>query len=126
MMTRILLLCGLIACSCNTTRQVETKLYFGQSRLDGGVVSEKEWNEFVAVYISRVFPAGSTVENANGNWYDTAQQRLITEPSKVVTAINRRSARLDQQIDSLRYWYRALHKQQSVLRVDRRVKARLF
>ncbi|PZR29813.1 MAG: hypothetical protein DI535_01545 [Citrobacter freundii] len=51
---------------------------------------------------------------------------MITEPSKVVTAISRPSAKLSEQIDSLRYWYKTLYRQQSVLRVDRRVDARLF
>ncbi len=125
MLTRIFFCC-LVLCSCSATRQVETKLYFGQFKLDGGTVSEKEWNEFVAKYVSRVFPEGSTVESATGNWYDTASQKLVVEPSKVVTAINKPSARLNQQIDSLRYWYKQLHQQQSVLRVDRKVKARLF
>jgi hypothetical protein len=125
MLTRIFLCC-LVFCSCSTARKVETKLYFGQFKLDGGTVSEKEWNEFVVHYVSKVFPDGSTIENASGNWYDTAQQKLVIEPSKVLTAINSPSARLDQQIDSLRYWYKQLYQQQSVLRVDRKVKAKLF
>lgn len=126
MLMRVLLLCTLIACSCSTTKQIETKLYFGQFKLDGGIVTENEWNEFVKEYVIRVFPDGSTIENASGNWYDTAQHRLIAEPSKVLTAVNRPSAKLSEQIDSLRYWYKELYKQQSVLRVDRRVNARLF
>lgn len=121
---------SLFACvlfvACNTSRQVETKLYFGQLKLNGGMVTEKEWGEFVKDYVAKVFPEGSTVESANGNWYDTAQHQLVIEPSKVVTAINRPSAKLDRQIDSLRYWYKQLHHQQSVLRVDRKVRARLF
>jgi hypothetical protein len=105
---------------------VETRLYFGQFKLDGGTVSEKEWNDFVETYVSRVFPDGSTVQNATGNWYDTAQHKLISEPSKVIIAVNRPSAALNRSIDSLRYWYKIIHNQQSVLRVDRKVKASLF
>jgi hypothetical protein len=105
---------------------VETRLYFGQFKLDGGTVSENEWNDFVVQYVSRVFPEGSTVENANGNWYDTAQHKLVIEPSKVLTSINKPSRKLDKQIDSLRNWYKRLYQQQSVLRVDRKVNARLF
>jgi hypothetical protein len=105
---------------------VETRLYFGQFKLDGGTVSEKEWDAFVEQYVSRVFPEGSTIENATGNWYDTAQRKLVTEPSKVVIAIGKPSATQSQKIDSLRYWYKNLHQQQSVLRVDKKVKARMF
>lgn len=125
MLTRIFLCC-LVFCSCSTSRQVETRLYFGQFKLDGGSVSEKEWNDFVVQYVSKVFPDGSTIENASGNWYDTAQHKLVIEPSKVLTAINQHSDKLDQRIDSLRYWYKQLYQQQSVLRVDRKVRARLF
>ena len=125
MLTRIFLCC-LVFCSCSTSRQVETRLYFGQFKLDGGTVSEKEWNDFVVQYVSKVFPDGSTIENASGNWYDTAQHTLVIEPSKVLTAINQHSDKLDQRIDSLRYWYKQLYQQQSVLRVDRKVRARLF
>lgn len=125
MWTRLIISCLLFA-SCGTARQMETKLYFGQNKLDGSVVSETEWNAFVEQYVSRVFPDGSTIQNATGNWYDTSQHRLVTEPSKVVIAINKPSARLNRQIDSLRYWYKTLHHQQSVLRVDRKVDAKLF
>ena len=121
-----LIVCCLLLYSCSSSRQVETRLYFGQFKLDGGVVSDKEWNEFVEQYVSKVFPDGSTIENATGNWYDTAQRKLVTEPSKVLIAINRPSARLDEKIDSLRYWYKQIHQQQSVLRVDKKVKARMF
>lgn len=120
------LLCSLILCSCAASKQVETKLYFGQSRLDGGMVSKKEWEHFVEQYVTKVFPEGSTIQNATGNWYDTAQHKLVTEPSKVVIAINKPSSRLNDQIDSLRYWYKLIYQQQSVLRVDRKVKAKLF
>ena len=120
-----LLLLSLIVFSCGTARQVETRLYFGQLKRDGGTVSEKEWNEFVEKYVGRVFPEGNTIENATGNWFDTSSRKLITEPSKVVVSINRRSRNLDRQIDSLCHWYKLLYDQQSVLRVDRKVKAAL-
>ncbi|MFC0772643.1 DUF3574 domain-containing protein [Terrimonas alba] len=121
-----LILCCLLVYSCSSSRQVETRLYFGQFKLDGGMVSEKEWNAFVEQYVSRVFPEGSTIENATGNWYDTAQHKLVTEPSKVVIAIGKPSATQSQKIDSLRYWYKQIHQQQSVLRVDKKVKAKMF
>lgn len=121
-----LILCCLFLYSCSASRQVETRLYFGQFKLDGGTVTEKEWNNFVEQYVAKVFPEGSTIENATGNWYDTAQQKLVTEPSKVVIAIGKPSSQQSEKIDSLRYWYKQLHNQQSVLRVDKKVKAKMF
>lgn len=121
-----LIVCCLLLSACSTSRQMETKLYFGQFKLDGGTVSDEEWNNFVKNYVSKVFTDGSTIENASGYWYDTATHKLIVEPSKVITAVNRPTVKLNQQIDSLGYWYKKLFKQQSVLRVDRKVNAKLF
>jgi len=121
-----LILCCVLLYSCSASRQVETRLYFGQFKLDGGTVSEKEWNSFVEQYVAKVFPDGSTIENATGNWYDTAQQKLVVEPSKVVIAIGKPSSVQSEKIDSLRYWYKQMHNQQSVLRVDKKVNAKMF
>ena len=124
-LVRLLCICILLS-ACNASRQVETRLYFGQSKLDGGMVSEKEWSHFLEQYVARLFPEGSTIENATGNWYDTSQHKLVTEPSRVVVAIGKISPAKSERIDSLRYWYKTLHQQQSVLRVDKKVKARMF
>jgi hypothetical protein len=116
----------LLLCSCSGQKMIQTDLYFGQSKLNGGKVSEKEWNAFVAQYVSKVFPQGSTIIKAMGNWYDTAQQQFITESSNIVISVNIMSPNLNKQVDSLRYWYKTLHQQQSVLRVDKKVKIRKF
>jgi hypothetical protein len=78
MIARIAIFCLFLA-SCTASRHTETRLYFGQTKLDGSTVSEKEWIGFVENYVARVFPDGSTIENATGNWYDTASRRLVTE-----------------------------------------------
>lgn len=122
MILRLLLLSVLLY-ACSGPRRLQTDLYFGQLKPDGGMVSEQQWNEFMDQHISRVFPQGSTVLSATGRWYDTAAQKLISEPSHIVTTIHPQSPKLDRQIDSLRALYKVLHQQQSVLRVDRKVKA---
>lgn len=109
--------------SCRTSQLTETNLYFGQTKPNGGVVSEKEWADFRQQYISRVFKEGSSVMSLSGNWYDTAAQKLITEPTYMVSYYYKYSPELSAQVDSLRYWYKNIFQQQSVLRVDRTVKA---
>ena len=121
-----LFIIAVLFCSCASTRTVQTSLYFGQSKLDGSIVTNNEWNQFVETHISKVFPDGCTIAETHGNWYDTAQHKIIAEPSKVVTAIFKYSSTQARQIDSLRYWYKQLYQQQSVLRVDYTVKAKLF
>jgi hypothetical protein len=109
--------------ACSQQRMIETSLYFGQSKPSGGMVSAKEWSEFKEKYISKVFKEGSTVIAVDGNWMDTDTKKLITEPTFVVLYYYKKSPTVSKQIDSLRYWYKTLYQQQSVLRVDRKVNA---
>jgi Protein of unknown function (DUF3574) len=90
------------------------------------MVTEAEWKLFGENYISKVFKQGSTEIKVSGNWMDTATQQLITEPTYLVIYIYKKSSSLSVQIDSLRYWYKKLYMQQSVLRVDRKVKASFY
>jgi hypothetical protein len=119
---KILLAC-FILCSCSAPRMIETNLYFGQTRPDGSMITENEWQGFRDNQIAKVFKEGCTVIKATGNWLDPATHKLITEPSYVVIHHHKKSAQLSQQIDSLIYWYKNMFQQQSVLRVDKKVKA---
>ncbi len=121
-MYKVLFIC-LVFSSCSASRMVETNLFFGQTRPDGSLITEKEWNDFKVTHIARVFKEGSTVINSTGSWLDPETHKLITEPSNVVIYFYKKSQQVSQQIDSLRYWYKTLFQQQSVLRVDKKVKA---
>ena len=103
---------------------IETTLYFGQSKPDGGKVSETDWTGFKENYISKVFKEGSTVVTVAGNWYDPDKKQLISEPTYEVIYYYKPSGIVSKQIDSLRENYKLLFHQQSVLRVDKKVKAR--
>lgn len=109
--------------SCRTAQLTETNLYFGQTKPNGDVITEKEWASFRRQYICRVFKEGSSVMSLSGNWYDTAAQKLITEPTYLVSYYYKYSPEVSAQVDSLRYWYKNIFQQQSVLRVNRSVKA---
>jgi hypothetical protein len=117
------LLIVLMLCSCSATRMIQTDIYFGQSKPDGGMVTESEWKDFKETRIANVFPEGSTVFSALGNWFDPEARRLVTEPTYVVVYYYKPSSQISKQIDSLRYWYKTQFNQQSVLRVDKKVKA---
>lgn len=113
----------LLLTACASSRMTETNLYFGLSKPSGGQVSEEEWNRFKEEKIAVVFKEGSTVYRATGNWFDPAVGKLITEPTYVVVYFYRHSKELSSRIDSLRNVYKSLFQQQSVLRVDKKVKA---
>ncbi|HMJ46432.1 MAG TPA: DUF3574 domain-containing protein [Ferruginibacter sp.] len=102
---------------------VETDLYFAQTRPDGSIITDVEWNNFRENQIAKVFKYGCTVIKASGNWLDPVTHKLITEPSHVVICYYKKSPQMSQQIDSLRYWYKNMFQQQSVLRVDKKAKA---
>jgi hypothetical protein len=102
---------------------VQTDLYFAQTRPDGSMITEAEWNHFRENQIAKVFTHGCTVIKASGNWLDPVTNKLITEPSYVVICNYKKSSRLSRQIDSLAYWYKNMFQQQAVLRVDKKVKA---
>lgn len=121
MFYKLLLACFLL-CSCSTSRMVETDLYFAQMRPDGSMITEVEWNNFRENQIAKVFTHGCTVIKASGNWLDPVTHKLITEPSHVVICYYKKSSQMSQQIDSLRYWYKNMFQQQSVLRVDKKAK----
>jgi len=122
MLKHCLIIC-LVFFSCSSQRMIETDLYFGQSKPSGGQLTEAEWNQFKEIYISKVFKEGSSVISLTGNWYDPQTHKLITEPTYKVIYFYKRSNQVSKQIDSLRYWYKTLFQQQSVLRVDKKVSA---
>ncbi len=121
-MCRKIILACFILCSCSTTRMVETDLYFGQTRPDGSMITETEWTNFRNNQIAKVYKEGCTVIKASGNWLDPVTHKLITEPSYLVIHNYNSSSQKSQQIDSLRYWYKTMFQQQSVLRVDKKAK----
>jgi len=108
--------------SCSN-RMIETSLYFGQSRPDGSTVTEEEWNTFRNTYVLAVFKEGATAIPVSGNWFDPEQKQMITESTYIVVYTYKPSYSLSKKIDGLREEYKRQHKQQSVLRVDRKVKA---
>jgi hypothetical protein len=102
---------------------IQTDLYFGQTKPDGGRVTEREWQRFRENEVARVFKEGCTILPATGLWYDPEKRQQITEPTYLVVYFYKPSRQVSKRIDSLRNWYKTAFDQQSVLRVDRKVKA---
>ena len=122
MQYRLFIIC-LVLSSCASSRMIETSLYFAQTRQDGSLISETDWKNFKKDHIQKVFKEGSSEFNVTGNWYDTAARKLITEPTHVVVFIYKPSRERSRQIDSLRNLYKIMFRQESILRVDKKVKA---
>lgn len=110
----------LLLSSCAANRIIETDLYFGMSKPDGGMISRKEWDQFKEAHISTIFKEGNTIIDATGNWRDPQSDKLITEPTHVVVYFHKNQKPISKQIDSLSNLYKTMFRQQSVLRVDKR------
>ncbi|MDP2123730.1 MAG: DUF3574 domain-containing protein [Parvibaculum sp.] len=69
---------------------VQTTLYFGLDRGDGGTVSEREWRRFLAEVVTPRFPDGLTVVDAYGQWRDAglADAAIVREATKVVIVVH--------------------------------------
>ena len=87
------------------------------------MISSTEWEQFKEKYILNVFKEGSSIIKLEGSWKDPITHKLITEPTYLVIYFHKPSPAISRQIDSLRTWYKKIFDQQSVLKVDKKVKA---
>jgi hypothetical protein len=111
---------GVAAPSCRLGEaMVETQLYFGMSKPSGGLVSEREWQAFVAAEVAPRFPEGFSVIDGAGFWRDAKTQKTISEKSKVVVRMHGGEA--DGAIGSIVTAYKTKFQQDAVMRVDRPV-----
>jgi hypothetical protein len=63
------------------------ELAFGRNVKGGPGVSDADWAQFQQETLTRQFPDGLTVHEAEGQWHDPRAKRLVREPTKWVTLI---------------------------------------
>lgn len=100
---------------------VETQLFFGLSKPQGGTVSERDWRAFVTAEIAPRFPEGFSVLDGAGFWRDAASAKTISEKSKVVVRMHAEGADADAAIAAIVAAYKTRFQQDAVMRVDRPV-----
>lgn len=110
----------LLLSSCATT--MRTDLYFGLSIPGGGQVSKEQWKRFSDSIVSPRFPGGYTEGDVAGKWRDTESHITITEDTKVLTFIGKKSKTRQTNLDSLIHIYKRQYQQQAVLRTDARLR----
>ena len=94
----------LLACSATLyVREQSDTLYFGTNRQHGGVVSEAEWQQFLAEVVTPRF-AGFTHWKAHGEWMNQSEDThvlvIVHEPgheAAIRQIIDEGKKRLDQQ-----------------------------
>lgn len=114
----------LLLSACATT--MRTDLYFGMSIPGGGKVSQEQWQRFNDSIVSPRFPEGYTEGNVTGKWLDTESHQTITEDTKVLTFIGRRSKTRQTNLDTIIQIYRRQYQQQAILRTDVKVRTRFI
>jgi hypothetical protein len=99
---------------------VEYQLFMGRGGATGEVVSDSDWEDFLAASVTPRFPDGLTVLDGFGQWRDAAGQ-IKKERSKVLilyAAGDESTLRAD--VDAISREYEQRFNQESVLRaVDR-------
>ncbi|MEU9333672.1 DUF3574 domain-containing protein [Streptomyces sp. NPDC048290] len=102
----------------------ETRLYFGTARPDGGpAVTDRQFMAFVDREVTPSFPAGLTVRSGRGQWRDatgTIEKERSCELLLLYPVAGADTA--DRAIEEIRRDYEKRFGQESVGRVDDRVR----
>ena len=106
-------------CGASSVPQIRTTLYFGLSRPKGSV-SELEWQIFLRDEVTKRFPDGLTVWQAEGQW-QTPVGSIDREQSKVLLLVHADSAAARASVQAVIQSYRKAFDQQSVLWESARV-----
>ena len=102
------------ACPDGSDAYVEYQLFMGRGGESGEVVSDADWDRFLAESVTPRFPDGLTVLDGQGQWRNSAG-RIERERSKVLILF---AAAGDQgNIDAISGEYETRFGQESVLRV---------
>jgi hypothetical protein len=91
-------------------------LYFGTQKPEGGVVSDAEWQQFLADEITSRFPSGLTTWDASGQWRD-AHNVIERERTHIVQLQHRSSGDDEARIAAIIAAYKKRFAQESVLRI---------
>lgn len=102
----------------SATRFQRTELYLGLTRIDGSVISDPQFQQFVDTEITPRFSAGFTVIAANGQ-FKNDRGLIVRESSRVLVLLYPAGApNAHARIEAIRAAYKRHFQQQSVLRVD--------
>jgi len=107
------------------TPYVETQLFFGTGRPDGGpAVTDRQFMAFVDKEVTPEFPGGLTVQSGRGQWRD-ANGRIEKERSYELILLYpvKAAGASDRKIEEIRRAYEKAFAQEAVARVDDRTRA---
>jgi hypothetical protein len=103
-----------LACSTPQKAQQVVDLLFGRKIGERALVTEGQFVRFVDSEITPRFPDGLTVFSAYGQWRDTERNRIVREPSKIVTIVLPGKPEDGDRLTEIIEAYKKQFKQQSV------------
>jgi hypothetical protein len=103
-----------LACSLPQKAQQVAELMFGRKIGDRITVTEAQWTKFLDREITPRFPDGLSVQDARGQWRDPDKNRIVREPSKVVTIVLPGNPEDAERLAEIAEAYKKRFKQQSV------------
>ncbi len=98
-------------------RLQRTELFFGRNS-PAGEISEQEFQGFLDMVVTPLFPDGLTVIDGKGQFRASANSPVEKEPAKVLILLYRFDKQESDKVEEIRSRYKARFAQQSVLRVD--------
>ncbi|UUU37279.1 DUF3574 domain-containing protein [Streptomyces sp. CA-210063] len=113
---------GSVVAPARGTPYIETRLFFGTERPDGGpAVTEEQFTDFVDREVTPGFPGGLTVQEGRGQWRG-ASGTIEKERSYELILLYPAAAAggYDRKIEEIRGDYRKQFAQEAVARVDDR------
>jgi hypothetical protein len=109
----------IVAASCANLQLVVIRdcdtLYFGTQKPEGGVVSEADWQQFLAEVVTPRFPGGFTTWEANGQWRDKSGV-IEHERTHVLQIVDPGEGKLREIVAA----YKRQFRQESVMRLHSR------
>jgi Protein of unknown function (DUF3574) len=95
------------------------EMMFGRKIGDRIGVSEAQWSRFVDREITPRFPDGLTVFDTKGQWRDRERNRIVREPSKLVSIVLPGKGEDEARLNEIAAAYKSRFQQQSVAIVVR-------
>ncbi|MET9590317.1 DUF3574 domain-containing protein [Streptomyces sp. NPDC006516] len=107
------------------TAYVETRLFFGTERPDGGPdVTARQFRSFIDRQVTPAFPDGLTVQEGRGQWRDSHGVIERERSYELILLYPASEARTrDPQVERVRAAYEKAFAQDSVARLDERTLA---
>ncbi len=102
-------------CKAGEQAALHDSLYFGTAKPDG-VVTPKEWAEFLRSTVTPRFPQGLTVWQASGQWR-SSDGAILREASHVLNLVHPNDETSEKAVLEIVAAYKSRFQQEAVLRV---------